>query len=149
MAIRKRRGRALRKPTIESAARSLWKDLADERRRGLVQTLGVVDGELVLTYAEDPVEPLPSEWEGYRVRQQVYRRPEGEIEKRLKATALGFLGIAERDPERVMRLAEGAVDASRNLAEFAKSNSGELRKFLLNNVITGVAKGVKKRLERG
>jgi hypothetical protein len=136
-------------PTVDQAARSLWRDLADERRRGLVQTLEVRENVLVVAYTQEPVVDMPTAWEGFRVRQERYRRPASELETKVKNTALGFLGIAEKDPERFLKLAEGAVDATRNLAQFAQANSGEVKKFLLNNVITGVAKAAKKRLERG
>jgi hypothetical protein len=145
---RPRRRRAPPPASAESAARGLWKDLEDERRRDLVRSLRVEDGVLVVTYAKDPV-TLPAKWEGHHVRQEIYRRPASELELKTKGAVVGLLGIAEKDPERVMRLFEGAVDTTKNLAQFVQSNPGEVKKFLLNNVLAGVAKGVKKKLEKG
>jgi hypothetical protein len=83
------------------------------------------------------------------VRQQKYQRPASELELKLKNAALGFLGIAEKDPERVFRLAESSVEMGRGAIQFAQENKAEVKKFLLNSVVAGVAKSVKKRLERG
>lgn len=140
--------RSRRVPTVDEAARSFWNDLADERRRGLVQTLEAHEDVLVVSYVREPLD-LPTAWQGYRVKQEKYQRPASEIELKIKNTALGFLGLAEKDPERFLKLAEGAVETSKSAIQFAQENKAEVKKFLLNSVVAGVAKSVKKRLERG
>lgn len=134
--------------SIEGAARLLWRDLEDERRQGLVQALNIQDGTLVVGVTKDPV-ILPSEWMGYPVKQEKYRKPESELVQRGKGALLGFLAIAEQDPERVFKLAEGAVETTRNAAAFLQQNPEEVRKFLANNLVAGVAKIAKKKLEKG
>lgn len=134
--------------TVESAARSLWKDLADERRTGEVMQLSIEE-EVLCVYATSASLVIPSEWAGYRVQVKPYRPPESEFVRRLRGAASAFLGVVEKDPERAMKLAEGAVDTTKNFAQFLQENPAAVKKFLVNNVIAGVAKGVKKKLERG
>lgn len=141
-----RRGRRA-PPTAESAAKSLWRELVDERRRGEVQTLSVEDDKLVLAYTREPVD-VPSVWRGFFVQQVRYRQPTSELEEKIKNAALGFLGIAEKDPERFLRLAEGGVEMGKSAIQFAQENKAEVKKFLVNSVVAGVAKSVKRRLER-
>lgn len=144
---RRTRTRSPAAPSVESAARSLWKDLADERRRGLIQSLVVQDDCLVLSFVKEPI-VVPKTWHGYLVRQEKYRKPASELELRARGAVTGLLGLAEKDPERFLRLAEGAVSAAQDTAKFAKENPGEVKRFLINNVITGFAKGLKKQLEK-
>jgi hypothetical protein len=134
-------------PSAKSAARSLWRELADERRHGEVETLNVENDVLVVAYTSEPVD-LPIAWEGFRVKQVRYQRPASELETKIRNTALGFLGLAEKDPERFMKLAEGGVDTVKSAIQFAQDNKAEVKKFLVNSVVTGVAKSVKRRLER-
>lgn len=58
-------------------------------------------------------------------------------------------GVIADDPERALRLAEDAVTVAKNATQFAQENSAEVKRFLRNTVISGVARSVKKRLERG
>lgn len=127
------------------AARGLWKELEDERRRGTVQALNVKDGALVVYYVKEPVETLPSKWMGYRVVQELYRKPESELVQKGKSFLAKFLDVAEKDPERVLRLAEGAVDGFQKSAQFVQENPAALR----NAALAFGAKFLKKRLERG
>lgn len=144
---RRRRAKASQGRSIEAAARLLWRDLEDERRQGLVQALNIQDGALVVAVTQDPI-ILPSEWHGYSVRQEKYRKPESELVQRGKGALLGFLSIAEQDPERVFKLAEGAVETTRNAAAFLQEHPEEVRKFIANNLVAGVAKIAKKKLEK-
>ena len=145
----RRSRRAREEPSPDVAARSLWKDLEDERRRGAVQALNVEDGALVVYYAKQPVPGLATEWRGYPVRQEKYKKPESELAVRGRGALLGVLGLIERDPERAFKLAEEAVQTGKAGLEFAQEHKDEVKKFLANSVVAGIAKSMKKRLERG
>lgn len=144
----RRRRRTPEVVSADAAARKLWKELEDERRRGNVQALDVKDDALIVYFVGAPVGDLPSSWLGHRVVQEKYRKPESDLEKKVKGAALGFLDIAEKDPERLLRLAEGAVEASKNAAAFLQTNPTEVKKFLVNTVISGVARVTKRRFEK-
>ena len=144
----RRRGRAREDKPVRSpdtAARKLWKELEDERRCGAVAQLNVEDGKLVIYYVKEPVAGLPSAWMGYPVKQERYKKPESELVQKGKSFLAKFLDVAEKDPERVLRLAEGAVDGFQKSAQFVQENPAALR----NAALAFGAKFLKKRLERG
>lgn len=57
-------------------------------------------------------------------------------------------GVVADDPERALRLAENGVETVKQGIQFAQQNSAEVKRFLRNSVISGIARTVKRRLER-
>ena len=74
-------------------------------------------------------------------------RQVGPLEAKARSVGMKLLEIAEEDPDRLVRMGEGAVSGLRNLYEFFQENPDAMRRVVRDTVISNVAKMTKKKIK--
>lgn len=73
-------------------------------------------------------------------------RQVGPLEQKIRGVGLKLLEIAEEDPERLVRMGEGAVSGLNSLYRFFQDNPGAVQKVVRDTIISNVARATKKKL---
>lgn len=74
-------------------------------------------------------------------------RQVGPLEAKARSVGMKLLEIAEEDPDRLVRMGEGAVSGLRNLYEFFQENPGAVRRVVRDTIISNAAKMTKKKIK--